>query len=379
LLSGTPFTAASAAGEPAREDAGEAIPPALGQPRLRCTIIGPSKAGKTNFLDSFDQSCADPSAYEGPVRLEHVGGQQTAEQTKRSARIIAEPTFSLPPTDRTSWYEAFVTATKPGSFWRSETRQVLHLLIKDGQGGALFPAETDRGNPLLPEWEREMVEESRRADAIVLCIDSTDPQLDQVSRFLRNILAAVAVPLRVSPARPPLGPRLLARLQRKPPPPAMTLKRIPAQRFLLLLTKIDRLVSQPLDAASPIGERGRAPAPREIAAGLSPVDLACELFHASNLLRILSALKPGAELAVGLTSAWGFDASGFPFMEENNPVRLSTQSRDRQTADWHPLGVRESLLFLLDGRTGGPVERVTAKRISGSRSQVLDLPTWYFA
>jgi hypothetical protein len=291
--------------------------------RLRCPVLGPSKAGKSSLIDSLDQTFADPLACEGPIQLEYLRG------------------------------EASVTASISRGPWRSRVRKRLDLLLKEGPAGALFPTGLDRERPSLLDWEREMVEESRHADAIVFCIDSTDPQPDRASRHLHNFLAALgALPQAAS--------------------------RVKTERFLLLLTKIDRLVSRPLDPASPIGEGGRSPAPLQIAAALSPVELACELFHASNLLRILNALKPGAELAIGLVSAWGFDASGFPFIEEDDPVRWSKEGRGRRAADRHPLGVREALCFLIDGQVSGSVELLTREKVTGPRSYVLDLPPGYF-
>jgi len=362
-----PGAASAAASSPVTPVAPAGTAPGWGsQPRLRCTVIGPSKVGKSHLLDSCDQACADPAAYDLPVQLEFLGATMTK----------AEGSFLLAPTDDVSVYEADLTATWPATFWRPEKRMGLELRVTDGPGGALFPTADDRVNPNLPKWERDMLDGSRQADALVLCVDSTKPELDRISRFLRDILAKVAERQPVSAPSLPPGHRLLKALGRAFDPPPDPLRRIQARRFLLLLTKIDRLVSAPLDGAPQWS--GKGPVPRDLARSLSPLALACELVDASNLMRILAALKPDAELAVGLTSAWGFNEAGYPFMEDDSPVRLSTQPADRKSSDWRPFGVREALLFLLEGRTGGPVERVTRRKVARSGRHFLDVPAWYF-
>jgi len=335
-------------------------------------------AGKTHLLDACEQACVDPAAPHTPPDLEYLGGPQMAEQSQRASRGIADSAFRLAPTDQTHPYEAFLTATWPATFWRAERRKNLRLCFLDGPGGALFPADTDRGKERLLDWERELIADAQIADTVMLCVDATDPQLDRLTEFLPRILSAIAASRPVSPPPPRLGHRLLKLLRRAADPPAVTLQRVQARRFVLALTKIDRLASGPPEAAWP-ARRGSWPAPRTIAASLSPLELACELVDASNLLRIVGALTPGAEFAVALTSALGFNPSGFPFMENHRPTRLSAQPINRRSADWRPFGVREALLFVLTGETGGPVELVTRRKLARPRRHYIDLPSWYFA
>jgi hypothetical protein len=357
-----------------------AVPPAdQEQKSLRCVLIGPSKAGKTSFIDACEQACVDPAALSSPVRLEYLGGAETETQSERLYRILSEASYRRMGTTRTERSEAYLTATWPARFWRPAKRLGVHLSFTDGPGGALFPSKDDEGEEQLIPWHRQLIEESRQADAIILCVDSTSPQVDRTSRYLRNILAAIAQPLRIQPPLPPPGHRLLRQMGRASDPPATTLKRIRARRFLLMLTKIDRLASGGLDRTSAAARRAfRAPVPRAIASTISPLALACEILDPSNIVRILNAVVPDAEIAVALTSSLGFNAAGYPFAEDDVPVRLSTEQADRQSADWRPFGVREALLFVLDGQTRGPVERVTTQRIARAPRPVFDMPSWYF-
>jgi hypothetical protein len=349
--------------------------PAQDGPDLACSLIGLSNAGKTNLVDACEQACADPAACSDSVQLEYLGGASTRQQAERSARSVAEG-YRLRPDDDVHVYDAFLTATWRATFWRPEKRVGVHLHFVDGPGGGLFPTEDDRSNPVQLLWERQLIADAQKADAIVLCVDSSDPQLDRLAKGLRTILAAVALPDYVKAASLPVGHRLLAAFGRAVDPPPVASRRLRAQRFLLLLTKIDLLVSGPLDGGA--HRDGRGPTPLAIARSLSPLEVACEIVHASNLLRILAALRPGAEFAVGLTSAWGFAPSGYPFMEGSSPVRLSNQPADRRTSDWRPFGVREVFHFLLDGRAAGPVERITREKVAWSGRHSLDVPSWYF-
>src|SRR3954466_10307357 len=99
-------SSASPGGSPSGEEAAfqndaGSVSPDEDQSRLRCTVLGPGNAGKTSLIDSLDQACADPLAYEGPIQLEYLGGRQSREQAERFARTVDEASFSPPPSDRT--------------------------------------------------------------------------------------------------------------------------------------------------------------------------------------------------------------------------------------------------------------------------------------
>jgi hypothetical protein len=370
----TPGPATEERPEPAVPEPEPPVEPAAA---LRCALIGPGDAGKTHLLDACEQACVDPAAIHALPDLEYLGGAQTARQSERALRGIADSAVRLAPTDDVDAYEAFITATWPATFWRAERRKSLRLRFVDGPGGALFPTDLDRGQERLLQWERQLLAEGQVADALLLCVDATDPQLDRLTQFLPRILSGISFSKPVSAPPPRPGHRLLRLLRLATDPPALALRRVQARRFLLVLTKIDRLASGPSD--TPGRERGGSrPAPHAVAANLSPLELACELVDASNLLRILGALTPGAEFAVALTSALGFNTSGFPFMEHHRPTRLSAQPSNRRSADWRPFGIREALLFVLAGKTGGPVELVTRSKLSRPRRHYIDLPSWYF-
>ncbi|HEX4955394.1 MAG TPA: hypothetical protein VF017_18540 [Thermoanaerobaculia bacterium] len=348
----------------------------------RCVLMGPSQAGKTTLIHSFDQACSSPFDPDDPFRLEFIGGQGTRDLAEISSRTVLEEDYEIAPTDRTARYGASITATEAKTFWRPARQHVAHLAFHDGPGGALFPAEQDeeRFQQYLAVWERQLIDDGRLASTLVLCVDATDPKPDLVSRYMRNILANLG--RRYQPDLvEPLGYRMLKalRLARALPAPKQE-TRIPTRRFLLLFTKVDQLVDAAVDWPEDAPRDFEPPTPAQLASRLGPVQLACELLDESNLLRIANALEPDAELAVGLTSAWGFNPfTGRPFMEADNPVGLSSQSRSRRFLNWRPFGVREALLFMVTGIARQPVQRVDPRTLqSRLRNRVFDVPHHFF-
>jgi hypothetical protein len=346
-----------------------------------CVLMGPMKAGKTTLLQALDQACSCPPDGDDRFRLEFLGGKGTDELAEIGIKTIMDDNYAPMSTETNKKYEASITAIRKKSFWRPERQFVSHLKIIDGPGGALFPHQRNKEyfDQYLAPWEKELIPEARVAETLVLCVDATDPQPDLLTRYMRNILAKLGQPYQRR-LEEPFGYRVLKvlRLADEVPPPGLE-RRIAARRFLLLLTKVDQLVSREPDW--PESDKDyEPPMANRLAARLSPVQMACELLDESNLLRILNALRPDADFAVGLTSAWGFHPfTGRPFMEEDNPVGMSTQDRSQRLLNWRPFGVRETLLFITAGVASGPVERVKSSSL-GIRlhAPIFDVPAQFF-
>lgn len=337
-----------------------------------CVVIGPSNAGKTALLASLDQACSAPTAEDDGFQVALVGGRRGTDRLAAAGiRTIMERDYRLLGDVDLTQYSASVMVTEEKTFWRPARQHVSHLDFRDGPGGVLFRSEKiteEVFEKFFADKGRLLLQEAKEAETLVLCVDSTDPRPDVVSQYMRNILARVAELYTPVPDLPP-GYRLqlklrqgYRRLRKLPPvpeaPPLRRERRLNTKRFLLLLTKVDQLLSRQLD-----WEEGECeiepPRPADLVGHLSPVETACELLDESNLMRILNALKPEARFAVGLTSAWGFDPStGRPFMERDEPVALSAQDRSRRVLNWRPYGVREALLFITAGVAVGPVEQV---------------------
>ena len=69
-------------------------------------------------------------------------------------------------------------------------------------------------------------------------------------------------------------------------------------------------------------------------------------------------------MAVGLTSAYGFDAeSGDRFIDpvRHSPSRHFSAADQARFRKWAPYGIREALLFLASGDAYSPVVKLSSK------------------
>lgn len=347
-----------------------------------CVVMGPSQAGKTMLIASFDQACSIAPERESEYTLEFIGEPDDSEDTKklgktkvnskqlreRAIDTIVEPGIALGSTEEVFPYQVTLTATRRERFWRPRHSKVIRIRIWDGPGGFLVPSQELRNDlrndpqkfSNFPAAHRQLIDDGRRAAVLVLCIDANDPRIADVSKGIGEVLAELGRPYQPPPSLP-LGYRLLRHLRLAPTPQSEPWQqRLSVDRFLLLFTKIDTLVSgdllAPTEAIVPFPVN---PLPAQIARRLRPLQVARQCFGEANLLRILNSLRPTTELAVGLTSAWGFDPlTQRAFMENNEPLQVSSQSRERRILDWRPFGVREALLYVASGLVTGPIELV---------------------
>jgi hypothetical protein len=269
-------------------------------------------------------------------------------------------------------YRFTARVTRPGTYFRPAEHAEATLAIKDGPGGALFPnvADAFAKDRRLSELEDALIEDAAAATCLVLCVDcsnaETDLLLSQLPDRLRDVSSRTA-PANAAPAAETWGQRLYRRWQsfrRVLPRQRLVAERwLNADRFLVLLTKVDVLAehvasAHDLAAGAPAG----TPPPSAIAAAIDPVWQARALLGEVFLQQILSALRPGAQLAVGLTSARGFDAdTGQPFRvrpwagsEQGPPDEESA----RGLKDWAPFGLRDAVVFMVRGEVGEAVRLV---------------------
>ena len=202
----------------------------------------------------------------------------------------------------------------------------------------------------------------------MLTVDASNPEPEVISGDLSDLIGRCCVDVTCPPPQSPWLYRLLRRfyLTREQPPGAQRLRRLPCANFLLLLTKVDRIVSPDvLDTAfggpSLAGDAARL-TPLEVAELLDPVGQAIRAVGRSNLLTILNALRPEARFGIGACSAWGFNQNnGLPFMnsEGTDPVLMSVQERSERVKLWTPFGVQDALRFMVTGHADGTVVEVT--------------------
>jgi hypothetical protein len=91
--------------------------------------------------------------------------------------------------------------------------------------------------------------------------------------------------------------------------------------------------------------------PRDLAGRLDPVRFAEDRLGAL-LGQVRSACSPAAQVAVSLTSSWGFDP---PEQEMKGVGEASRLER------WSPFGLWEAMLFLATGEARHPVEIIPSQ------------------
>jgi hypothetical protein len=355
----------------------------LDEDEIRCVIMGASQAGKTTLLGAVAQACSLPRRDPEDYHLKFLVGERGTGTFVRRAyqdMLLGAPGDATHDVQR---YRFAARVTRPRTFWRPADPTEATLTINDGPGGALFPdavdAHTeDRGG--LTQWEESMIEDAVSASCLVLCVDCSVPDTDLVLSQLADRLrdfSSRAAPTTAEPVTETWGQRLYRRLERihgaHRPRRRVAERWLNADRFLLLLTKVDVLaerVAAAHDRASGVPV-GTTP-PSAVAAAIDPVHQACELLGEVFLQQILGALRPGAELAVGLTSARGFDAeTGRPFRARPAPPWTDDdpEALDEDPAsdaaespaylkDWAPVGLRDAVIFMVRGEARGAVRTV---------------------
>jgi hypothetical protein len=301
---------------PPRRSAAEPIVRLALEPRNDCVLLGPSGTGKTALISAFGCAGAGMSR-EDPQSLALGSLADLVSQVER----YRDGGVDWPPTAGTTTYSLQL---------RLGSSSVL-MKTQDSPGGLLFPFSAERWEALAPEQRIAF-----QAPALVLCVDVVDPRPDLWRDALPPILARLVrvtgqFSSRLSSPRPPrtIGfPRLLVPEQA-----------LPCERILVALTRVDQLIGGAEEAFAAARASGRyrlrgSPSRAELARHIDPMQLLEECVQGLvGLLR--PALAPGARLAVGLTSAWGLEASS--------------------ARPWCPFGVRECLLFLTRGECREPV------------------------
>ena len=203
----------------------------------------------------------------------------------------------------------------------------MKMSFHDAPGGAMFTTKRS-------VWEDqestrlEMLSEAKGAYTLIFCFDGSSRQ----ARMMQSSLA-----------------RILPLLQSKRRGRYMY-----PMRVVILLNKIDQVCDDfynKLAKEFPSLIDNQTITPETIAADLDPLAMAIECLGYESLK---SAMRPDAELAVGVISTWGFNYEGKPLVGANGrPNFLTIANRGHGNdfvSQWRPFGIRETLIYLATGR-----------------------------
>jgi hypothetical protein len=318
-------------------------------PAQPCVMMGLVKSGKTTLLTAIKRACDLPS--KDGLKLEFIPGKATAEEIKTAIDKITGKERGHEATQKvkTFPFQVHVTA-KPRNFWSAPLEETLDVLLSDGGGEYLLPSTTGFG---LEDQRAELIRSALKATSLILCVDVTNPGAITLEKELPITFSEMARDERVR-STVHWTTKLKCKLASQPIPKGQLRfrKSLNADRFLLLLTQIDKISAGLPDSA------GRA---IDFARQIDPIAQAKELLGVTTLATIRNFLKPSARFAVGIISAMGFNPiSGAPFADvDGTPFNLHSEGGDSVLRRWTPFGIRDAMYFLATGICRGTVKEMT--------------------
>jgi len=318
----------------------------------RCVLVGPSNAGKTCTLIALGAACyvrAEENDHELALLGDNPSDNKVLDEHK--SKWIGDG-IEPPATEARRSYGVEIHTRTRGRWFRRAVEVVTALHCVDGRGGTLFPSEADRSHGLHDaRAHTELCAQAREASVLVFVADALQPGADLFDTHLQSILDAVAETLASETLSQPLGVRALQYLGLGERQNHARRKRLRASRVLLLLTKVDELAAQISDQ---LATQGVTASPLKVAKVLDPVGLAIERLGERPLRQLQRATGRSAQFAVGIASASGFhEETGDTFFRW-----AEGRAKDERIKAWRPFGIREALLFITVGESGGPVRRV---------------------
>lgn len=324
----------------------------LSQP---CVMIGPSASGKTTLLTAIKRACDLPT--QDGLNLEFIPEAATAVLIRNAIDRIINRRGAHEATRGTHQYPFEIHVTgKATNFWSGPLEADLRVVMNDGGGEYILPPDDDE-NEVNRQHRARLIEAALGATSMILCVDVTKPGTTLLEKELAISFADMSRPV---PFHSPVhwGERVMNRLQRRPAPrPRMRTKRcLNVDRFLLLLTQVDKLCYQ----LTPSVERTV-----RFAEMIDPVEQARDILGVPILKTIHRMLKPGARLAVGVISAMGFHpVTGDPFADvDGKPLNLASESGEDILRRWTPYGIRDAIYFLATGECRGTVKEVLPEHL----------------
>jgi hypothetical protein len=326
-----------------------AAEPKVAHSTQACVMLGPVKSGKTTLLTAIKRACDQPS--DDGLNLEFIPGAETARKIKIAVNNIVERRQGHAATTDvgTFPFEVHVSA-RPRHFWSPPLEEDLYVVMSDGAGGFLLPSHE------IPDgtsgFRSRLIETARTAKSLILCVDISNPASTTLEKELAISFAEMST-LTPTWSTVHWTAKLWAWLRRRPvPQPRKRMKScLNVDRFLLLLTQVDKLchqLPQGVDRTVRFAEM------------IDPVEQARELLGVPVLKTIQNSLKPGAQFAVGVISAMGFHPrTGDPFADvDGTPLNLDSESGEDILRRWTPFGIRDAIYFLATGKCRGRVKEL---------------------
>ncbi len=292
-------------------------PPPAAEPLRLCLMVGTRSAGKTTLGAAWGRTPAGQG-----VGMPSI----TPGDSLHAWTLAADDAFRDPRRSSSPLRDGALHVQSPDS-------GLAHWTLREPLADIIFaaaspsPTRTEHSRLLAPPTP----DSGWTSMALVLCIDGAAPQRELWQRALPRLIESWSATTAGDAQR-----------------------RLPFDRVLVLLTRVDRLCAQTCVAA----QRGRSVAQRTLAA-MTPEGLATRLDPAQQvravlgddvLARLLSALRPDARAAAGLVTTPGWTAAPPGTPQAVLPWSSST---------WQPFGAHEAIRFLASGPVAFPLAPLT--------------------
>lgn len=297
---------------------------------LRWVILGREDAGKTSLAGALCQSCARPPTRGDPFEVSILGAHEetTAALMSQAYRRVCGHPATVDNVD----YRFLIDVTRRGEHRRIEISTEVNLL--DGPGGATVPASTPSENvvPANSEAAAMAWAFAAMAQGLLICVDANVPDPSALSFGVQKLCAHL-------------------RAARKRERTASIAAPDTPVRVLVLLNKVDTWLPMTQSAA------GTA---HDVARRLDSIPLARRILGDTALYPLHATVREFGQVAVGFSSALGFDRDGSPWETSLDGTR------PLDFRDWRPFGVQELLVYLLTGQTSGTIQALNDRSFSGN-------------
>ena len=321
----------------------------LGMGTKGAMLLGPPSAGKTTLIAAINRACLIPVESDIDLWWRASG---SVEDQKNLTELLDQAIGhilqeiedvdgkSINATNDYKKYDFMIEGRVKTShnYNGAKAFKDMKFSFHDGPGGAMFTL-----NKAVWEGQKStreaMIREAKEAYTLIFCFDGTQRN----ARMMQSSLG-----------------RVLPLLQHR-----RNQNYLYPMRVLILLNKVDQVCenfyTRLVNASNGLVKES-AITPESIAHDLDPLSMAIECLGYESLKMLRGAMRPDAQLAVGLISTWGFNNDGHPLVNASgrpNVLTLANKTPANEfVSQWRPFGVRDAVIYLAKGRESSTLQIV---------------------
>jgi len=296
-----------------------------------CIVIGPSKVGKTALISMLYIASTNNNMVNSDYQVEVVPKNDAmAELAKQALTTAREGKLVNTGTSRVVDYR-FDLVVKFRSFFKSD--KSIHCSLWDGPGGTLFPIKEDMGAGFdyqaHKEFEEMLILRISTAKGVMICIDSSQKSCQNTFALFEHL------------------PSIMFKTG---------LRRLPAQRIAICLTKADATFNHHKRTAKKEMDK------------TSPITYASENLLPNNIYGVLRThFYSYTKVHFNWSAVYGFlpnGGSNLNSSEDGLGITSNNQISAKEAIDnWKPYGILEPFVFLASGLSYPPSVVVSVQNL----------------